>query len=187
MSSESPPQPPPSHAGRIPSAVLIPIFRDPGNDLRVVLVVRASGGLHGGQVALPGGKHEPNDNSVLDTALRETEEEIGLRRKEVDVLAALAPIDARTTSFRVYPFLARVAPATRWRTSAAEVSDVITPRVIDLADRASRSMRTLSFPGWEEPRRIECVPLAAGLPLWGLTLRLLDGVVPRLMAGEWPL
>jgi 8-oxo-dGTP pyrophosphatase MutT (NUDIX family) len=173
-----------SAASPTPSAVLVPVFRDDEEELRLVLVVRGPAGVHGGQLSLPGGKQEPDDASLLDTALRETKEEIGLVRNEIEVLAALAPVDTRTTGFRVHPFLARVRAPERWSLAAGEIAGVVTPPVRTLADPAARSEAVLSFPSWPEPRRVECVPLD-GHVLWGLTLRLVDAVLPRLLAGEW--
>lgn len=170
---------------RTPAAVLVPVFRDNEGELRLVLVVRGERGVHGGQLALPGGKQEPDDSSPLETALREAEEEVGLARGDLDVLAALTPVDTHTTGFRVHPYLARVRPPKRWRFAPGEITGVITPQVHTLVDRAARQEELLTFPSWPEPRRIECITLEDGHMLWGLTLRLLDAIVPRLLAGEW--
>jgi 8-oxo-dGTP pyrophosphatase MutT (NUDIX family) len=86
----------------------VPLFRDDEGELRLVLVARGPLGRHGHQLSLPGGKHEPGDASLLETALRETEEEIGLTRANFEVTGALPPIDTRTTGFRVHPHLARI-------------------------------------------------------------------------------
>jgi 8-oxo-dGTP pyrophosphatase MutT (NUDIX family) len=91
-----------------PAAVLVPVFRDERDELRLVVVVRGEFGLHGGQLGLPGGKHERGDASLLETALRETEEEVGIPRTDIEVIAELEPVDTRTTRFRVGPYLARV-------------------------------------------------------------------------------
>jgi 8-oxo-dGTP pyrophosphatase MutT (NUDIX family) len=174
----------PKSRRRRQSAVLVPVFRGGDGELRVIMVVRGSRGLHGGQLGLPGGRSEPQDASPLETALRESEEEIGLPRSEVEVLASLAAIDTRTTGFRVHPYLARVRPR-EWRLAPGEISGVVMPLVRSLADRSERRQRTLSFPTWTEDRLVECVPVEGGLFLWGLTLRVLDPVLPRLLAGEW--
>ena len=168
----------------IDSAVLVPVYRDEADALRVVLVVRAAFGLHGGQLGFPGGKVEPHDGSLLETALRETEEEVGLGRAEIEVLAALNPLETRSTGFRVHPFVARVPADVVWRPRAGEIDGVVTPRVADVADPGRRREEELSFPAWPEPRVAECVPVE-GHRLWGLTLRLLDGEAPRLLAGEF--
>jgi 8-oxo-dGTP pyrophosphatase MutT (NUDIX family) len=164
--------------------VLVPVFRDDKDELRLVLVVRGALGVHGGQLGLPGGKREPGDASLLDTALRETQEEIGLAPSDVEVIAALAPVNTRTTGFRVHPYLARIRPPARWRLAPGEITGVVAPLVRTLTDPAARRERLLSFPSWAEPRRVEGIQLEDGQLLWGLTLRLLDPVVPRLLSGE---
>lgn len=166
------------------SAVLVPVYRDERGDLRVVLVVRGVQGIHGGQLALPGGKPEPADRGLRDTALRETEEEIGLPADDIEVIAELDPVDTRTTGWRVHPFLARVPANARWRPQPGEIAAVVTPLASALADPARRRTRVLSFPTWPQPRPAECVDVDGHL-LWGLTLRLLDTVLPRLLAREW--
>ncbi|MDH4177689.1 MAG: NUDIX domain-containing protein, partial [Thermoleophilia bacterium] len=70
------------------AAVLVPVFRDEEGELRLLLVARVDdGGLHGGQLGLPGGRPEPGDADLRATALREAEEEIGLEPESVTVLA----------------------------------------------------------------------------------------------------
>src|SRR5262245_52487062 len=70
-----------------PASVLLPFFAPAGAPPELWLVRRPdSMRVHGGQVALPGGKHEPGDESLLMTALREAHEEIGLPPSRVDVL-----------------------------------------------------------------------------------------------------
>jgi 8-oxo-dGTP pyrophosphatase MutT (NUDIX family) len=154
----------------VPAAVLVPLFRDAAGELRLVLVVRGEGGRHGGQLGLPGGKREPADASLLDTALREAEEEVGLGADDVDVLAEFEPIDSRVTGYRVHPFLATVRAPERWRLAHGEIAGVVTPRVRDVSDRTDEAGVTLD----------------EGRLLWGLTLRVLDAVLPRVVAGEWP-
>jgi 8-oxo-dGTP pyrophosphatase MutT (NUDIX family) len=167
-----------------PAAVLVPLFRDDEGELRLVLVVRGALGRHGHQLSLPGGKHEPGDAALLETALRETEEEIGLAREKVEVIAALPPIDTRTTGFRVYPYLARIRRPGSWRLAEGEIAAVITPRVRTLADPSLRREQLLSLPSWPEPRRVQCLELEDGYLLWGLTLRLLDPLLPQLRNGD---
>ena len=171
---------------RVEAGVLVPLFRDDRRRLRLVLVARGPDGIHGGQVSLPGGRREANDASPRETAVRETHEEIGLEPNKIDVLAALEPIDTRTTGFRVYPFIARIEPPTEWKLSRGEISTVLTPTVDELADPHRREITTVSFPDWSEPQRTQSIVLeGGGVAIWGLTLRLLDRVLPRLLAGEW--
>jgi 8-oxo-dGTP pyrophosphatase MutT (NUDIX family) len=85
------------------AAVLVPVYRRQDGELVVVLVRRAQGGVHSGQLALPGGQRDPSDADLAATALREADEEIGLAADRVELLAALPVVETRTTGFRIAP------------------------------------------------------------------------------------
>jgi 8-oxo-dGTP pyrophosphatase MutT (NUDIX family) len=79
-----------------PAAVLIPIFEKDGR-LHVIFTRRAAGlNKHSGEVSFPGGRAEPVDDSKLETALRETHEEIALSPEDVEVYGALAEMPTIT-------------------------------------------------------------------------------------------
>lgn len=164
--------------------MLVPVFRDEQRRLRIVLIVRADRGLHGGQLALPGGKADADDASLLATALREAEEEVGLSPAEVEVIAALASVHSGPTRFEVHPFLARVPADVEWRPSKDEVVEVLTPLVEDLGRADVRRELLFTSAHWPEGLLVDGIPIGDRV-LWGMTLRLLDDVVPRLLAGEW--
>jgi 8-oxo-dGTP pyrophosphatase MutT (NUDIX family) len=167
------------------AAVLVPVYRDADGELRVVIVVRADdGGLHGGQLGLPGGKPEPADADLRATALRETEEEVGLDPSTVEVIAELPFFDTSTTGWRVHPYLARVPADSRWRLDQAEIVGVLTPSVRALADPRARGMLPFSSLRFPEPLLVDGIDVD-GHVLWGMTLRLLDDLIPRLLGGEW--
>ena len=165
--------------------MLLPVFRDAEGELRIVLVVRADdGGQHGGQLGLPGGKPEPGDPDLLATALREAEEEVGLVPKAVEVVAALEPLATRATGWLVHPFLGRVPPDTRWLLQETEIVGILTPSARTLADPASRATLPFSSLRFPEPLLVDGIDVD-GHVLWGMTLRLLDDVLPRLLRGAW--
>jgi 8-oxo-dGTP pyrophosphatase MutT (NUDIX family) len=167
------------------AAVLVPVFRDGGGEIRIVLVVRADdGGQHGGQLGLPGGKPEPGDADLLSTALREAQEEVGLPPEAVDVVATLTPLATQATGWLVHPFLGRVPSDTAWRLQETEIVGILTPTARALADPASRSMLPFSSLRFPEPLLVDGIDVE-GHVLWGMTLRLLESVLPRLLAGEW--
>jgi len=167
------------------AAVLLPVFRDAAEELRIVLVVRADdGGQHGGQLGLPGGKPEPGDADLLATALREAEEEVGLAPEAVEVVAALEPLATQATGWLVHPFLGRVPRDTRWRLQETEIVGILTPAARTLADPASRAMLPFSSLWFTEPLLVDGIDVE-GHVLWGMTLRLLDDVLPRLLVGAW--
>jgi 8-oxo-dGTP pyrophosphatase MutT (NUDIX family) len=167
------------------AAVLVPVFRDADEELRIVLVLRADdGGQHGGQIGLPGGKPEPGDADLLATALREAEEEIGLSRGAVEVVAELEPLATQATGWLVHPFLGRVPRDTRWKLQETEIVGILTPTARALADSSSRSTLPFTSLRFPEPLLVDGIDVE-GHVLWGMTLRLLDDVLPRLLAGEW--
>jgi 8-oxo-dGTP pyrophosphatase MutT (NUDIX family) len=166
------------------AAVLVPVFRDEDGRLRLVLIVRTDRGLHGGQLALPGGKVDADDETLMATALREAEEEIGLAPSDVQVLAELDSVRSGPTDFEVHPFLARIPPDAQWRPNEDEVVDVLTPAVEDLWDPEIRRELLFTSARWPEGLLVDGIPVGDRV-LWGMTLRLLDDVVPRLLAGEW--
>jgi 8-oxo-dGTP pyrophosphatase MutT (NUDIX family) len=167
------------------AAVLLPFYRDADGDLRVVLVVRADdGGMHGGQLGLPGGRPEEGDADLLATALREAEEEVGLRPESVAVVAELPPFDTRATGWRVHPYIGRVPPDTPWRLQETEIVGILTPSARALADPDAREMLPFSSRRFQEPLLVDGIDVE-GHVLWGMTLRLLDDALPRLLAGEW--
>src|SRR5882672_8355261 len=164
------------------AAVLVPIFRDADGRLRIVLIVRTDRGLHGGQLAVPGGRHESEDESLLATALREAREEIGL--EHVDILGELSPVRSGPTNFEVHAFLGRVPRDVSWRLNEEEVAEVLTPAVDELAAPGVRRELLFTSARWPEGLLVDGIPVGERV-LWGMTLRLLDDLVPRLLAGEW--
>lgn len=166
------------------AAVLVPVYRDRVGALRVVMMRRAPGGLHGGQIAFPGGRREPGDASELDTALRETEEEIGLPRAAVTVLATLPVVETRTTGMRIAPFLGRIEPPRAWRPDPAEVAEILDVPLAGLARPEARGSSVETFPTWPVAQRVDWL-LVGNHRLWGASYRIFEPLVPRLLAGEW--
>jgi 8-oxo-dGTP pyrophosphatase MutT (NUDIX family) len=167
------------------AAVLIPTWRDDDGELRLVLIRRSEHGAHGGQIAFPGGRQEEGEN-FRETALREAEEEIGLSPSRVTLVTALPVFPTMTTGWRVAPFLSRIDRPPRWRPDPAEVAEVLEPRVRDLADPAARGEAVEDFGPFGEDRSVPHLKVG-GHRLWGVTYRILDPILPRLLDGEWDL
>ena len=163
---------------RVESAVLIPVYRRADGDLRLVLVRRSDFGAHGGHLAFPGGKYDSTDGSLLETALREADEEIGIRRDQIEILAGLSPTDTRTTNFRIYPFLARVIQPVTWRRDEREVAEILD---VSLAELSAARVRPEDAPGDPQAPYYR----VGEYRLWGVTYRLLSPLVRRLLSGEW--
>jgi 8-oxo-dGTP pyrophosphatase MutT (NUDIX family) len=165
------------------SAVLVPIFRDAAGELHVVMVRRSSFGVHGGQLAFPGGKHEPTDASLVATALREAEEEVGLQPANVEILAAL-PTVAVPSGFRIAPFLGRIQRPEVWQWQPREVDEVLEIPLRHLADPAQHTEEDWQLPGWPGPRRVAFYRIAGGYQLWGASYRIIAPLIAPLLSGE---
>ncbi len=106
-----------------PAAVLVPLVARP-EGIQVLLTRRTDHlSDHAGQISFPGGRVEPEDSSVVATALRETEEEIGLPRQRVELLGALREYFI-PTGYRVVPVVGWVSPPFALAPDPSEVAEV---------------------------------------------------------------
>jgi len=130
------------------AAVLIPLFVRDGQ-LWVVFTRRTETvEHHRGQISFPGGGQEADDASLAATALRETEEEIGLARADAIILGSLSPI-ATVTDFYIEPFVAAIPQPYLFRAQPAEIAEILEIPVRALLDPSILEKRKL--PGREEP------------------------------------
>lgn len=168
---------------RTEAAVLVPVYRLPDGDVAIVAVRRSDWGVHGGQLAFPGGKREQGDRSPWETALREAWEEIGLAPDMVELVTELPVEDTMTTEFRVSPFLARIEKPLAWTIDEREIAEVLEMRLSDLTRPESHGQIYREWSGWSEPR---CVSFYQVGPyqLWGASYRILNPLLPRLVSGE---
>jgi 8-oxo-dGTP pyrophosphatase MutT (NUDIX family) len=165
------------HAGVL--GILLPArASEPGEGTRLVLIER-SGSLraHAGQLAFPGGKPEPADATLLDTALREAEEEVALARAEATVLGRLAEVPT-PTGFMIVPYIAWAPPGWEPVQASPEVHRVLTPSLDVLADPAVH--RITGGGVWEGHRYVMHEYAIHDPPLWGATARMVWDLLERL-------
>ena len=168
----------------IDAAIVIPVYRATDGELHIVMILRRPGGVHGDQVAFPGGKHDPQDETMLDTALREVSEELGLDIDRADVLAELPMTQTRTTGYRVFPYLARISVPAQWQIAEREIAEIIDVRLRDLTRPGAHDKMIERFPTWQKAEQVNYYQIGPHR-LWGLSYRILHPVIPRLIAGEW--
>nr|WP_225889979.1 CoA pyrophosphatase [Indioceanicola profundi] len=101
---------------------------------------------HAGQISFPGGRVEPEDQGPVDTALRETEEEVGLPRTRVEVLGFLDTYITRT-GFRITPVVAIIRPPFILRPDPYEVEEVFEAPLSFILDPANRIRESREFKG----------------------------------------
>ena len=109
-----------------------------------VLMIRRAETLrnHSGQWAFPGGMIEQSDNSPMHAALRETNEELGIKSGDIDIWCQMPPIDT-STGFEVWPYAGRVTDGVEITPEEAEVADVVNVPVRVFVDAASRRSITV--------------------------------------------
>lgn len=107
------------------SSVLILLFQKEGTTSFPLIKRPEYNGSHSGQICLPGGKTEPADLSPLHTAIRETEEELGIDRSSVEILGSLSPIYIPVSNFNVQPFIGWWHHPSDYRPDTREVEKVL--------------------------------------------------------------
>lgn len=153
------------------AAVLVPLLAVDGEP-HVVFIERSEDTpTHQGQIAFPGGRHEPaRDPSLLATALREAEEEIGLRPADVELLRALPEVRTLSSNFVISPFVGRVRRSYVFRAEPREVAAVFTVSVASLREPAARQTVRRRLTTGEE---IEVPAFIVGARvIWGATERI---------------
>jgi len=159
-----------------PAAVLFPIvLRDNG---QTVLLTQRTAHLkdHAGQISFPGGRVEEEDQSPVHTALRETEEEIGLARKHVEVLGFL-PEYRTGTGFRVTPVVALVTPPFELALDPFEVAEAFEVPLAFLLDPANDKRHSLHYRG--ALRHFFAMPYGDYF-IWGATAGMIRSLTERL-------
>jgi 8-oxo-dGTP pyrophosphatase MutT (NUDIX family) len=142
------------------SAVLIPLFYNQGQ-YHVLFTERSDEVVfHKGQVCFPGGTREPSDSSLLQTALRESEEEIGLEAKDIEILGELDDSVTLVTNYVISPFVAFIRPPHSLRTNGKEVKGAFSVPLSFLVSEANFKQDSYAYE-------------YEGHIIWGATARIL--------------
>jgi 8-oxo-dGTP pyrophosphatase MutT (NUDIX family) len=161
------------------AAVIAPVVTRPEGE--AILFTKRADHLsdHPGQMSFPGGGHEPEDEDLLRTALREANEEIGLDPMAVNVVGRLD--DIRTiTRYSVRPFVGRI-PDRDYLPSDEEVAEVVTLPVSALTDLDNYESEHRDHPHYGEIRLHFFY--VDGYTVWGATARMLVQLLE--LATDW--
>lgn len=147
------------------AAVLVPLIERP-DGLTVLFTQRTSHlAHHAGQVSFPGGHIEPDDGGPAETALRETEEEVGLDRRHVEIVGRLDTYVTRT-GFVVTPVVGIVTPPFSLRPDPHEVAEIFEVPLDFLLDRSNHERCSAEFEG--RTRFFWAMPYGTHF-IWGAT------------------
>jgi 8-oxo-dGTP pyrophosphatase MutT (NUDIX family) len=161
-----------------PAAVLVPVVDRP--EPTVLLTLRTEElASHAGQVAFPGGKIDPGDESPLAAALRETEEETGIDRRLIEPIGYL-DLYLTFSGFRILPAVARVSPDYRLTLNPREVSEAFEVPLAFLMDEANH--QRLSREARGVIREYFSMPFEQR-NIWGVTAGIVRNLYERIYAG----
>ena len=160
--------------GRTEAAVLVPMHGWPDNPGLVFTERRSDMRRHAGEVSFPGGRRD-GDEELLQTALREAQEEIGLLPDNVEIAGALPPIGTFVTNYKVHPFVGVIEEGMRFEPNPSEVESVLVASLDDL--QAAYAKRRLVRRG--VPIKTDTYLIADKL-IWGATARILGDLFEHL-------
>jgi 8-oxo-dGTP pyrophosphatase MutT (NUDIX family) len=126
-------------------AAVMMLFYPKNEKTHLVLIIRNSYfGVHSSQIAFPGGKVEHNDESIEYTALRETEEEIGISIDKITVIKAFTEIYIPPSNFMVFPFLGYCKEELVFKPDPKEVAGILELSLADFLDENAIVNKTMS-------------------------------------------
>ena len=151
------------------ASVLIPILTFK-KDLEILLTKRSNNlKNHPGQIAFPGGKKDQSDSSPIETALRETQEEVGLNPKNVEIIASL-PSHKTATGFVIKPYLGLINQPFSETLRQGEVDEIFTVPYEYILNEKNFSIQTRK---WNGSQRSYYVVPYGPYYVWGATARIL--------------
>jgi len=153
------------------ASVLIPLVQRP-EGLTVLLTQRTAHlSAHAGQISFPGGSAESDDSSPIETALRESEEEIGLQRRHVEIIGVL-PDHATASKFLVTPVIGLVTPPFELRADPGEVAEIFEVPLAFLMNGINHQRMSFDLPDGSGRRSFYAMPYERFF-IWGATAGML--------------
>jgi len=127
------------------AAVLAAFYPDKEGQTHLLFIKRQGGdGVHADQIAFPGGKVEDTDNDLAHTALREAEEEVGIRPNEVRFLKALTAVYIPPSGFLVQPYMGLYYKSSPFIRQVSEVNALLEIPLLDILDPSNKKLSKLN-------------------------------------------
>jgi len=160
-----------------PAAVLVLLYPDENNRTKMAFILRNNyKGHHSGQISFPGGKKEVFDVNLEETALRETQEEIGIPSESITIVKKLTPIFIPISNFQVQPFLAITKEIPQFKIDPVEVQKLIE---LPLDAILNNELVTISHTYFGKTYQMKAFQVNK-LKIWGATAMILAEVVALL-------
>lgn len=156
------------------AAVLVLFYPNKNGETCFLLTLRASyNGTHSAQISFPGGKFDPADKSLKNTALREAHEEVGIRTNDISIIKQMTDVYIPPSNFLVSPFLG-ILPYMPIFTTNHEVAEIINVSLAEFLDDAAVSSTILST-SYAENLSVPCFKLN-NYTVWGATAMMLSEI-----------
>lgn len=169
------PSPTPGPGDRL-AAVLLPLVAGD----RLVLTRRTDHlSRHPGEISFPGGLAHDDDVDLAFTALRETQEELGLAPDNVEILGALEPVHTFVSAILIVPFVGSVRGSPAFDPNVDEIAEVLSYPLADLVAAET----TVEWPRDGHVYRGFAYPMSDGNTIWGATARILSEMLGVLRGG----
>ena len=137
-----------SKINSIPAAVLILLYLA-DNEIYFFLTKRTDElKHHKGQISLPGGTQEGNEK-LIDTALRETQEEIGINKTSISIIGTITPLFVPVTGFMIYPFIGYSLNKLDPKVDPVEVAAIFSVNITDLLNKENRTIEQRNIRGYD--------------------------------------
>lgn len=157
------------------AGVMALFYPDSLNETKLVLILRKTyKGVHSAQISFPGGKVEPNDKSIEETAIRETFEEVGVPISNIKVVRPLSQVYIPPSNFCVQPFLGVLESVPNFIKEEAEVEQIIEVKLRDVLNDANLISKTLKT-SYSASMEVPAFKLN-GFVVWGATAMMLSEV-----------
>ncbi len=152
--------------------LLFPVAEEPN----LIFIQRQQyDGVHSGQISFPGGKIEKGDKNLIETAKRETSEEIGIPSEEIEILGQTSSLYIPPSRFIVQPVIGITGEIKNFQLQKKEVDSVITIKLKDLIGRECRAIRTVKASYLQEIE-VPCFSINGNI-IWGATAMILSELI----------